>query len=487
MFKIIFPMIIVFIVGILFLPAGAIQVSGDIWGTWHPADNPFEVTGDLLVPGDSSLTILPGCLIQFQGHFKMTVDTLAKLIAMGTEQDSIKFFPADTAIGWAGLRLFDVDTMSRFSYCSFTYRTYVSSDSFDGAIYFDGAYRSILNIDHCSFYRNRYGRSMGAAIFTRAAFRVSIQNSSFTENNPGYGTGYDWGGLINFEGSELFVSRNIFKNNEGGGILSWNNSTISNNVFINNLGTAVGQYWGDAFIVDHNIFYGNSSGALMPSAIMAQEVFGTVRITNNTMCNNVSGSGAGDNGVCSIWNEHGNGTIAYLTNNIFWGDSLVPQIGVDGYNSVYVNYSNIRGGYAGTGNINADPLFVDSANGDYSLSWNSPCIDAGDPASPLDQDGSRADMGALPFIHAFTNYIPGDINGDDASLASDVTFGVRYLRGIGAVPPDSIYNDSTFRWLYSAADANGSCEFRGSDITYLVGYFKGINPVIRWCPQTPPY
>jgi len=57
-------------------------------------------------------------------------------------------------------------------------------------------------------------------------------------------------------------------------------------------------------------------------------------------------------------------------------------------------------------NIQLDPLFVNPLNGDYHLSWAnyptpdytmSPCIDAGDPSSPLDPDGTIADMGAYYF------------------------------------------------------------------------------------------
>ncbi|MBC8382988.1 MAG: T9SS type A sorting domain-containing protein, partial [Candidatus Cloacimonetes bacterium] len=57
-------------------------------------------------------------------------------------------------------------------------------------------------------------------------------------------------------------------------------------------------------------------------------------------------------------------------------------------------------------NIQEDPLFVDPSNGDYNLSWTnyptpdntmSPCIDAGDPSSPLDPDGTIADIGTFYF------------------------------------------------------------------------------------------
>jgi D-alanyl-D-alanine carboxypeptidase len=65
-----------------------------------------------------------------------------------------------------------------------------------------------------------------------------------------------------------------------------------------------------------------------------------------------------------------------------------------------VTYSDVQGGFTGEGNIDKDPLFADPDNGDYHLKsqagrWNpssqswiiddvtSPCIDAGDPSSPV--------------------------------------------------------------------------------------------------------
>lgn len=72
-----------------------------------------------------------------------------------------------------------------------------------------------------------------------------------------------------------------------------------------------------------------------------------------------------------------------------------------GYAPDEVRYSNIRGGFPGVGNIDADPLFVNPSAGDYSLGEHSPCINAGDPEFPYAPDGSRADMGAYYFWHDF--------------------------------------------------------------------------------------
>jgi hypothetical protein len=80
-----------------------------------------------------------------------------------------------------------------------------------------------------------------------------------------------------------------------------------------------------------------------------------------------------------------------------------------------VIYSNIQGGYSGTGNIDTDPMFVSTWNEDYHLQsshghydaqnsrWTtdgrtSPCIDAGDPSDPPTEEptpnGGRINMGA---------------------------------------------------------------------------------------------
>jgi hypothetical protein len=69
-------------------------------------------------------------------------------------------------------------------------------------------------------------------------------------------------------------------------------------------------------------------------------------------------------------------------------------------------------------------------------------------------------------------FIPGDVNNDLLVRGSDVTYLVRYFKGIGAPPP--IVVDG----YYPAADANGDCFNRGSDVTYLVIYFKGGSPPV---------
>ena len=66
----------------------------------------------------------------------------------------------------------------------------------------------------------------------------------------------------------------------------------------------------------------------------------------------------------------------------------------------------IRDSNWGSGNIDIDPMFVDTANGDYSLQRISHLIDGGHPDS-TDLDGTRADIGAYYFDQSG---LPGRVN-----------------------------------------------------------------------------
>ena len=85
-------------------------------------------------------------------------------------------------------------------------------------------------------------------------------------------------------------------------------------------------------------------------------------------------------------------------NCIFWGNS--GYNGQQVYEPTSITYSIVQSGYSGTGNLTSDPQFVNAAANNFNLLPSSPAIDAGDPATPKDPDGSRADIGALPFYHA---------------------------------------------------------------------------------------
>ncbi|UCC78961.1 MAG: T9SS type A sorting domain-containing protein [Candidatus Zixiibacteriota bacterium] len=100
-------------------------------------------------------------------------------------------------------------------------------------------------------------------------------------------------------------------------------------------------------------------------------------------------------------------SLSHFINNLIW-DNWLNELYIVSVPPIF-EYCDIQDTLVpGTGNISADPLFRDTANGDFHLMatycgdpYDSPCIDAGDPDIVdfiLDCDfglgGTRSDMGA---------------------------------------------------------------------------------------------
>ncbi len=69
-----------------------------------------------------------------------------------------------------------------------------------------------------------------------------------------------------------------------------------------------------------------------------------------------------------------------------------------GQDSIYIGAYRNRIQW-GEGNLDEDPLFMGEGEREFYLDLDSPCLNAGDPDSPQDPDGSRIDIGVFPLCN----------------------------------------------------------------------------------------
>ncbi len=200
----------------------------------------------------------------------------------------------------------------------------------------------------------------------------TVTDCAFSGNEAGI----DGGGIYNYGGIQV-VTNCAFSGNEagnnGGGMYNYyvepkvmkvTSCTFTGNTASNN-GGGMGNTWSN------------------------------LPVTNCTFSGNSAEGGGG------IYNY--NASSPTMTNCILWGDSA-DKSDDEIYNSSstpVISYSDIQGGWGGTGNIDADPCFIDAAAGNLRLRPGSPCIDAGSNLGlgmdKVDLDGDGITNEAIPL------------------------------------------------------------------------------------------
>ncbi len=196
---------------------------------------------------------------------------------------------------------------------------------------------------------------------------ISISNNYIVGNNSNRGSGL-WIYPTYNESTKVQIKNNIIAKNEamcgkGAGILISNDSTINIEADIKN-----------------NLIRDNDSCTYGGGLTIDGAGDGTYTITQNTITGNRA-NWLGD----GLLVHNSNIATVDVRNSILYfnnGDDIH-----DGPNTTSVTYSDIEEGFAGTGNISIDPLFVDgplgsqylsqTSTGDPDETANSPCLDSG--------------------------------------------------------------------------------------------------------------
>jgi hypothetical protein len=317
--------------------------------------------------------------------------------------------------------------------CTFCDNSAINGDG-GGLTHYGGS----LELTNCKFSKNSADNAGGAVFidYMSSGETTVMTNCLFNANSA-----ICCGGALHSDGNIQTIGKCVFTGNWAGtygGALSGVNS---------------GQ------TITNCIFAGNQADD--EAAAIIAECSGPILI-NCTLVGNLSRNGGPSIGcVC-----HGSCSSGMeITNCILWDCGNETEWWKRERRDITVTYSDIQGGWPGEGNIDVDPCFVDSGrwanvndpnqiaessdpnavwiDGDYHLksqagrwdpvseSWvqddvTSPCIDAGDPNTPIGDEpfpnGGITNMGAYGgTAEASKSYfggpvcetiIAGDINGD---------------------------------------------------------------------------
>jgi nitrous oxidase accessory protein NosD len=333
----------------------------------------------------------------------------------------------------------------------------------------------------------------------------AVVKGNTISGNRADNSGVYGGGLACYNGPLEFTDNIVADNSAGSaggggaGIMNTTDCRIARNQFTGNTTTYVGGglllgHWGRPTTVECNRFSGNHAG-IGGGVCVDCGGSGLVYLVGNLVEGNTS-----DGSVGGIMTFVGTQTVlvnntvvgnrpggcaaggATITNCVFYGNTEQVDLACQQANHCLVG----QGSYTGTGNISADPLFVNAAAGDYHLQAGSPCIGAGDNSvmlpGALDLDGNvriwptggTVDMGCYEYGSAppVTNRPPTAValvNGQDAVTVDEATPAGTTVALDGSQSSDPDSGDTlTYAWATPGGNpATGATA--QANVTYPVG------------------
>jgi|GEM_PF-1254909 len=245
----------------------------------------------------------------------------------------------------------------------------------------------VIVLTDCNISGNKSRDGGGVYNFCESNSSITMANCIATGNSADFGGGvfnrnYGDGNTISLTNCK--VTDNI--GSYGGGVLNLNNGyndsiTLTNCTLTGNTAKNILES-----VTIGNIHSGEGGGVFNFNNNRTRGGSGTITLLNCSLSSNIAQMGNGGGGIFDS-NGNNDGTFI-LTNNLLYGDTggeIVNAVGA----APTVSFSDIQGGTSGTGNIDADPLFVSVATSDLHLKPGSPCFGKGTPIGvpATDKDG----------------------------------------------------------------------------------------------------
>lgn len=370
--------------------------------------SPYLINCQIVVEPQAKLTIQEGVTIYIEQGNSLTIK--GGLQVNGTEQHPVSLLPAYNGKQFDSLVFMEPQQTIEMNYVNFTNRL----------IY---AYDANVMLNKCNFLLNTSIPTDSVHIFQQQLGNISIENSNFYGNGTCQGLVFSNIQLVNitnnhFENIDMSLNlhsiesgeirNNSIKNSAAAGIMLSDCNNIyleGNSIFNCPIGIALGgeiNQNSDNNIISKNLLVNCATGLEVSNSFTAL-CDGNTFFQNETAVNLVEKTAGSGGGQLAIVN-----TII--------SSSLGSNITADSLSGFTIRYSicDIEI-FEGTGNLYGDPKFVSPAHGNFQLQASSPCIDAGDPASTADPDGTIRDMGAFFVNQINYNIVFNEINYKSAS------------------------------------------------------------------------
>lgn len=370
--------------------------------TLTKSGSPYLIDCGIKIHPGAELTVEKGVELRFENGMGILVN--GSLKTEGTFDEPVKLIPNKPGYALDSLTFLNstgknhlkgliIENVQIRSYDS---EIVLENSDFNYGIEKYGVMIEIWNSDNSRFINSKFkGSNTGECVFFANSSNITVDGCTFE----------DFPDPVEYSSvSNGMIKNNIIRNSNDDGIDINGGKSVSvesNRIFTcSDKGISIGadqEGPSSDIIISRNLITDCANGIAVKDESEAL-------IINNTLYNN-------NVSIACFEKISGIGGASAIVKNTILANSKDSVLFIDAASNIDMTYclSDTKD-LAGQGNLFDDPGFINPEIGNFNLNSDSPCIDAGDPETANDIDGTRADIGAFPFNQSYIPIVINEIN-----------------------------------------------------------------------------